>query len=77
MSIDSSVHASVEHGKDAALVHAVKQECGSTETLVTQASDRIRRSQGKLFVTLVLIEQAHKASLSQRTHGSARVQQAR
>ena len=61
MSIDSSVHASVEHGKDAALVHAAKDECSSRHAaLVAQANDRIRRSQGKLLVTLILLDRARK-----------------
>jgi hypothetical protein len=59
------------------LVHAAKERASSNGTLVEQAADRIRRSQGKLFVTLVLMEQARKASLSQRMHGSARVRQPR
>jgi hypothetical protein len=63
--------------EDAALVHAAKESRSNIGTLMEQASNRIRRSQGRLFVTLVLIEQARKASLSQRMHGAARVRQAR
>ena len=61
MSIDSSVHASVQHGKDAALVQAAKDKRSSSNgTLVAQANDRIRRSQGKLLVTLILLDRARK-----------------
>jgi hypothetical protein len=77
MSVQSDVHAGIQHGEDAAFVQAANERQGSNATLVEQAADRIRRSQGKLFVTLVLMEQAHKASISQRIHGSARVRQAR
>ena len=76
MSIQSSIHSGIQHGEDAALVHAAK-ESSSNATLMEQAADRIRRSQGKLFVTLVLMEQARRAALSQRLHGSAHVRQAR
>jgi hypothetical protein len=77
MSIQSSIHSGIQDGEDAALVHAAKEKGSSNGTLVEQAADRIRRSQGKLFVTLVLMEQARKASLLQRMHGSARVRQPR
>ena len=61
MSIDSSVHASVQHGKDAALVQAAKDKCSSgNDTLVTRTKERIRRSQGKLLVTLILLDRARK-----------------
>jgi hypothetical protein len=75
--VHSGTHAGIQHGEDAALVHAANERPSSNATLVEQAADRIRRSQGKLFVTLVLMEQARKASLSQRMHESARVRQAR
>ena len=77
MSIQSSIHSGLQNGEDAAFVQAANERRSSNATLVEQAADRIRRSQGKLFVTLVLIEQARKASLSQRVHGSAQVRQAR
>jgi hypothetical protein len=77
MSIQSDVHSGIQHGEDAAFVHAANERRSGNATLVAQAADRIRRSQGKLFVTLVLIEQARKATLSQRVHGSVRVRQAR
>ena len=74
--VHSGIHSGIQHGEDAASVHAAKQS-SSDGTQVAQATERIRRSQGKLFVTLVLMEQARKASLSQRMHERARVRQAR
>lgn len=59
-SIQPSIHSGIQHGKDAASVHAAKERRSNFGTLMEQASDRIRRSQGKLFVTLVLMEQARK-----------------
>jgi hypothetical protein len=75
--VHSGTHSGIQNGEDAALVQAAKEGSSNIGTLMEQASDRIRRSQGKLFVTLVLMEQARKASLSQRMHESARVRQAR
>jgi len=74
MSMQSSIHSSIQNGEDAVLVQAAKDKASSNGTQVEQAAERIRRSQGKLFVTLVLIEQSRRASLS---HGSANFGQRR
>jgi len=65
--MQSSIHSSIQNGEDAVLVQAAKDKASSNGTQVEQAAERIRRSQGKLFVTLVLIEQSRRASLSHRS----------
>ena len=48
--------------EEAAFVHAAKERGGSWEHLVAQAASRIKRSQGKLLVAMVLIDRARRAA---------------
>jgi hypothetical protein len=53
----------IHRSAETAFVHAAKEKYDSCEHLVAQATNRIRRSQGKLLVALVLIDRARRTAL--------------
>jgi hypothetical protein len=52
----------IQRSEETALVHAAKERGGSWEHLVAQAASRIKRSQGKLLVAMVLIDRARRTA---------------
>ena len=51
-----------QRSAETAFVHAAEERCDSCEHLVAQATNRLRRSQGKLLVAMVLIDRAHRTA---------------